>query len=465
MEKNNGVQKRDSFSSKFGIIAAAAGSAIGLGNIWKFPYIVGQNGGSAFILIYLVCILLVGIPIMLAEFVVGRRGAKNASASFSEVAPGTKWHISGFIGIISAFLILSFYGVVAGWTLHYMFISLGGNLSGMATDAITNLFVDFISDDFVPVVWQIIFMMITAAIVIGGVKDGIEKVAKFLMPLLFVIIIVLDVRALTLPGSSAGLEFLFKPDWSKVGPDVILAALGQAFFTLSLGMGIMLTYGSYIKKEENLRKTAIQVTIFDTLIALLAALAIFPAAFAFGIEAKAGPSLVFITLPNVFDQMFGGAIFTFLFFALLFVAALTSSISILEVSVAYISEQKNMPRLRATLLITSIITMVGVFASLSMGKLANVTFPFFEGGEWIRVGFFDLLDKFTANFLLLIAGFLVSIFVGWKMNLDDVKDELTSGGKYKISGFVFNVLIWSLRIIAPAAIIFILLSNLGLVKF
>ena len=326
--------KRENFSGKLGIIAAAAGSAIGLGNIWKFPYITGVYGGSAFILVYLFCIALIGIPVMLSEFIVGRNAQKNAVGSFKKIAPGTPWFFTGFIGVIAAYVILSFYGIVAGWTLQYVFLAITNQFSGLTPDQIGGNFGAFISKPGLPIFWQVIFMAVTASVVIGGVKKGIERFSKILMPILLVIIIILVFRSVTLKGASKGLEFLLKPDFSKLTVPAILSALGHAFFSLSLGMGTMITYGSYIKKDENLGQTAIQVTIADTLIALLAGFAIFPAVFAFGIEPSAGPGLVFVTLPNVFNQMPFGAFFALLFFVLLAVAALTSSISILECVVA-----------------------------------------------------------------------------------------------------------------------------------
>lgn len=460
--ENNVKIKRDGFSSKFGIIAAAAGSAIGLGNIWKFPYITGENGGAAFILVYLLCIALIGTPVMLSEFVIGRRAEKNAIGAFKKLAPNTPWFLTGWMGVGAAFMILAFYGVVAGWALHYVFMSIGGNFASMNADQVGTYFGGFISQDFLPVVWQIIFMLATAGIVVGGVKDGIEKYSKIMMPLLLVIIIILDIRAITLPGSSEGIKFLFSPKWDALSAKGVLEALGHAFFSLSLGMGTMITYGSYIGKKEKLGETAVQVTVADTVIALLSGLAIFPAVFAFGIEPNVGPGLVFVTLPNVFNQMWGGQVFAFLFFALLSMAALTSSVSILEVVVAYFSEEKKVDRNKATIIVASIITVFGVFCSLSMSTTADITFPFYLGGEWVRLGFFDILDKISGSFLLPIGGLFISLFVGWKMKMADVRDEVSNGGILKASYFYF--FIWSARIIAPIGIIIVFLYNLGVLQ-
>ncbi|MCG8685409.1 MAG: sodium-dependent transporter, partial [Desulfobacterales bacterium] len=328
----NSVQsKRDSFSGKYGFIAAAAGSAIGLGNIWKFPYITGIYGGSAFIIVYLICILLIGLPIMLSEITVGRRAQKGIFGAYKTLAPGTPWFFSGYMGIAAAFLILSFYGVVAGWTMEYVVKAVTGTFSGKTPDEIGTMFGSFIGQPFKPLIWQLTFMALTCFIVIAGIKNGIEKYSKILMPILLAILLLLCIRSVTLEGASKGFEFLFSPDFSKLSGEAILAALGHAFFSLSLGMGTLITYGSYVKKTENIAPLAAHITIADTVIALLAGTAIFPAVFAFGITPSAGPGLVFVTLPNVFQQMPLGYIFCILFFFLLAIAALTSSISILEV--------------------------------------------------------------------------------------------------------------------------------------
>lgn len=456
--ENNTVQ-RDGFSSKLGIIAAAAGSAIGLGNIWKFPYITGVFGGAAFILVYLICIAMIGLPVMLSEFLIGRRAQRNAIGSFKQLKPNTPWFMTGWMGFLSAFMILSFYGVVAGWCLDYIVKAAMNSFSGMSPDDIGNTFGGLISSTWTPIIWQLIFMALTAGVLMGGVKDGIEKYAKILMPLLLVIIVVLDIRAITLPGASEGIAFLLKPDFSKLSGAAVLSALGHAFFSLSLGMGTMITYGSYIGKKENLAETALQVTIADTAIALLAGLAIFPAVFAFGIEPAAGPGLVFVTLPNVFNQMPGGYFFGILFFVLLTVAALTSSISILEVVVAYFTEDLKMNRHKATVIATVAISVVGIFCSLSMGPMAGVKFPIIGGS----VNFFDWLDWISANLLLPLGGLFISLFVGFGMVKDDVKDEVTNSGTLKFG--LFDTFIFASKFIAPLGILIVFLYNLGFIKF
>ncbi len=456
---NNNVQ-RDGFSSKLGIIAAAAGSAIGLGNIWKFPYITGIYGGAAFILVYLVCIALIGLPVMLSEFTIGRRAQANAVGSFKKLAPGTPWFLTGWMGFVAAFSILSFYGVVAGWTLDYVVKAITGAYVGLEPDAIGGLFGALISSPVATVGWQLVFMAVTAGVVMGGVKDGIEKYSKILMPLLLVIILILDIRAVTLPGAGEGVNFLFKPDFSALNAEAVLVALGHAFFSLSLGMGTMITYGSYIGKKENLGETALQVTIADTLIALAAGLAIFPAVFAFGVEPAAGPGLVFITLPNVFNQMAGGMIWGILFFSLLAIAALTSAISILEVVVAYLSEETSMSRHKATLVSAVAITFVGVLAGLSYTSvLGGVTIPLPGFGSLVV---FDWLDALSANYLLPLGGLFISLFVGWKMVRKDVEAEVSNDGTVKI-GWIGMFLILA-KVVAPIAIAIVFLNGVGIIK-
>jgi NSS family neurotransmitter:Na+ symporter len=454
---NNNLPERDGFASKIGIIAAAAGSAIGLGNIWKFPYITGIYGGAAFIIVYLICIALIGTPVMLSEFTIGRKAQKNAIGSFKKIKPNTYWFITGWFGFLAAFTILSFYGVVGGWALDYIVKAITNAFAGKDATAIEGLFGGLISSPIKPLIWQVVFMGLTAGILFGGIKDGIEKYAKILMLMLLVLILILDVRAVTLPGSSEGLEFLFSPNWSKISGEAVLSALGHAFFSLSLGMGTMITYGSYIGKKEALGETAVQVTIADTVIALLAGLAIFPAVFAFGIEPSAGPGLVFITLPRVFMEMPGGYIFSIMFFILLSVGALTSSISILEVVVAYLAEEREMPRNKAIILAATYITALGMRASLSMGPLASFKIPLPGFGS---VGVFDWLDLLSANYLLPLGGLFISIFVGWVMPREDVHEEVSNEGDLKVS--YFSLFMIAAKVIAPIGIIIVILNNFGL---
>jgi NSS family neurotransmitter:Na+ symporter len=447
--------KRDSFGTKFGVIAAAAGSAVGLGNIWRFPYIAGENGGGAFILIYLLFIIAIGIPVMLSEFTIGRRAQRNAFGSFKKLAPNTYWYLIGLMGVVAAFVILSFYSTVAGWTLEYIYLSITNAFADKSPDQLTTMFESFKSGTFRPIMWQLIFMILTAWIVIAGVKKGIEKYAKILMPVLLLLIIIMDIRAVTLAGASEGLEFLFKPDFSKLDTNSVLEALGQAFFSLSIGMGTLITYGSYINKKQNLTTTAINVSAADTIIAILAGIAIFPAVFAFGIEPNAGPDLIFRTLPNIFQQMPGGYFFSLIFFILLGVAALTSSISVLEVVVAYFVEELGILRKRATIIAAVSITALGVLSTMSWGTFGDVRI--------FNFNIFELLDFTASSVLLPIGGVFIVVFLGWYLGKKYIKDEISSSGLYKTKLINFFILI--IKFLAPIAIALVFLHGIGLLKF
>lgn len=449
------ITQRDSFTSKLGVIAAAAGSAIGLGNIWRFPYVTGESGGAAFLIVYLAIMLIIGVPVMLSELIIGRRAQRNPFGAFKLLKPGQPWYFIGLLGIGAAFMILAFYTTIAGWTLEYLYRSLVNGFEGQSTEELQTSFGNFMSSGFMPVIWQLVFMLLTAMIVWKGVKDGIEKYSKILMPLLLVIIVVIAVRSVTLPGSGQGLTFLFKPDFSKITGKVILDALGQVFFSLSIGMGTLITYGSYISKKDNLTNTALAVSGADTLIAVLAGVAIFPAVFAFGIQPNAGPGLVFITLPNIFQQMTGGYLWSVIFFVLLAVAALTSTISVLEVVVAYFSEELNMTRKKATIVASVSISILGVFCTLSQGPL--------EGLRIFKPTLFDDLDFLSANVMLPLGGLLIVVFVGWFMGRSSVMAEISNDGTYK--GRLFGLFIFILKFLAPIAIALVFLNGLGFVNF
>ncbi|MDD3737356.1 MAG: sodium-dependent transporter, partial [Bacteroidales bacterium] len=344
---------RGSFGSRMGVIMAAAGSAVGLGNIWRFPYVLGENGGGAFLIIYLVIIFAIGIPVMMSELVIGRRTQRNPVGAFRMLSSRRPWYLVGMMGIVSAFMILAFYTAVAGWTLEYIYQILIGGIKGKSSAELTVMFDAFRSESLRPALWFSIFLLATAGIVLGGVRKGIEKSTKVLMPLLFILLLLMCVKSLTLPGAGKGIEFLFRPDFSKITGTTVLMALGQAFFSLSIGMGTLITYGSYIPADNKLASTAVQVSMVDLLIAILAGLAIFPAVFAFGISPASGEALTFIVLPGIFQQITGGMIFAFAFFFLLAIAALTSTISVLEVIVAYFSEQLNLKRRTAVIIATA----------------------------------------------------------------------------------------------------------------
>ncbi len=444
--------KRDSFSSRMGVLAAAAGSAIGLGNIWRFTYLMGDNGGAAFFLIYLASVILIGLPIMIAEFTIGRNTQKNPIGAFKSLVPKSAWPLTGWLGIIAAFSVLSFYGVVGGWTLYYLVRSVSQSFLQFSPDQYATIFTNYIENPLIPILTQLIFMGLTFAIVVRGIQSGIEKYSKLLMPLLFLIVILIDVVALTMPGAGEGLAFIFKPDWSKVDMKVIVMAVGQAFFSLSLGMGTMLTYASYIGKQQDLKKTALQVTVADTLVAVLAGVAIFPAVFSFNIDPTSGPGLVFITLPAVFGKMPFGQIVGPAFFLLLAIAALTSAISILEVLVAYFGEELKWGRKKATIISTVLLTLIGMIASLSNGIWNNDAF--------FGMNFMDFLGAFSSNYCLPIGGFFIAIFVGWRMKPEWSNQELLIGAKNARGN---KLVLWLLRTLVPAAIIVVFLSGIGVI--
>ena len=447
MEINN---KRDSFGSKIGIISAAAGSAIGLGNIYRFPCELGDNGGAAFLLIYLAIVILLGIPVMLSEFVIGRRSQSNTVGAFQKLVPKSGWSIVGYMGVLCGFLIFSFYSTVSGWTLEYILKAITNSFRGKDLATIEQEFIDFHNMGWRNVLWQAAFIFLTGYVVFKGVKDGIEKYAKILMPLLFVILIILGIRSITLPGAKEGLVFLFKPDFSKITGDVLVGALGQGFFSLSLGMGVLITYGSYIKKNDNLTSTAFSVVFADTLIALLAGIVIFPAAFSFGVKPTAGMGLVFNTIPMIFNQMHSGYFFCVIFFVLLAIAALTSTISLLEVVVAFIMEQHHIKREWATVIACCITMLVGTFASLSLMENS----PFAKNGYTV----FGMMDFLSSNILLPLGGLLIVIFTGWKLGKSQFFDEVTNGGALKspLKAIIFFII----RYLAPLAILVVFISGL-----
>ena len=447
--------QRTSFGSKIGAILAAAGSAVGLGNIWRFPYETGSHGGAAFILIYLACVFLLGLPIMIAEFTVGRRAKASSGRAFGLLAPGTPWKWIGTLGVLTGLLILGYYSVVAGWTLEYVLVSLTNGFAGQGPDDFVASFQTCSQHPFRPLVWMLAFLLLTHYIVVKGVKDGIEKSAKIMMPVLFILIVVLAACSVSLPNAQAGLEFLLKPDFSKLDAGVFLGAMGQAFFSLSLGMGCLTTYASYFNAETHLGKTALSVGVIDTLIAILAGLIIFPAAFSVGIQPDAGPSLIFITLPNVFQQAFGGVpflsvVFSLMFYVLLALAALTSTISMHEVVTAYLNERFGWSRSRAAVCVTLFCVVTGTLSSLSLGIWKTTFFG---------LGFFDLLDFVTAKLMLPLGGILVSLFVGWYLKRSISYEELTNYGLQKAP--YYPVYLFVLRYVAPVAISLIFIRELG----
>ena len=452
-------KERGNFGSKLGVILASAGSAVGLGNIWRFPYETGNHGGAAFILIYLGCILLLGLPIMIAEFLIGRHSQANTARAYQILAPGTQWRWVGRMGVLAGFLILGYYSVVAGWTLEYIFEAVSNSFAGKTPAEFISSFQSFSSNPWRPALWLTLFLLATHFIIVKGVEKGIEKSSKIMMPTLFIIILILVGCSVTLPGAGKGIEFLLKPDFSKVDGNVFLGAMGQAFFSLSLGMGCLCTYASYFSKNTNLTRTAFSVGIIDTFVAVLAGFIIFPAAFSVGIQPDAGPSLIFITLPNVFQQAFSGIpilayIFSVMFYVLLALAALTSTISLHEVVTAYLHEEFNFTRGKGARLVTTGCILLGILCSLSLGVTKEFTI--------FGLGMFDLFDFVTAKLMLPLGGLLISIFTGWYLDKKLVWSEITNNGTLKVP--TYKLIIFILKYVAPIAISVIFINELGLLK-
>jgi NSS family neurotransmitter:Na+ symporter len=403
-------------------------------------------------LVYLIVVVFLGIPVMLSELVIGRRGQSNAVGAFKKLAPKSAWPIVGYIGVLCGFIIFAFYSTISGWTLEYIVKSVSNSFQGKDLAAMEQDFSNFHDMGWRNVMWQAIFIFLTGFVVFKGVQNGIERYAKILMPVLLVILVILGVRSATLPGAKDGLVFLFKPDFSKITGKVLISALGQGFFSLSLGMGALITYGSYIKKDDNLTSTAFSVVLSDTLIALLAGIVIFPAAFSFGINPQAGMGLVFNTIPMIFNQMMGGYWFCIIFFVLLAIAALTSTISLLEVVVAYLSEELHIKRQWATVLACVATMLIGSFASLSLKSNTSLAF----GGRTV----FDWMDFISSNILLPLGGLLIVLFVGWRLGKSHFFDEVTNSGKLKSP--LKRIILFIIRYLAPLAIIVIFIS--GLIK-
>ena len=445
-------KQRDGFSSKLGIIVATAGSALGLGNIYRFPCEAGANGGGAFLMVYLGIALLVGTPLMISEFVIGRRSRSNPIGAFRVLNGGrhSRWSLVGYLGVVCAFLILAFYTTVAGWTLGYLGKAAAGSFVGQSLAQIQQQFADFTGHAWLPVACQVAFLGLTALVVLRGVKNGIERYSKILMPMLLGIMVVLCVKSLTLNGASEGLRFFLWPDFSKIDARVLISALGQSFFSLSIGMGALITYGSYIGQSDNMVSSAVSVTLADTLVAVLAGIIIFPAAFTFGIQPEAGASLAFTTLPMVFQQMAGGYVFCLLFFVLLVIATLTSTISLLEVIVATLTEELRLTRPQAVVVGTLGTAAIGVVATLSLRPDS----PLSLGGSTA----FDLLDHLTALYLMPIGGLLIVLFVGWRMGRAEVLDEMSNGGILPLG--LRRAIVLVVRYLAPVAIAIIFVSQL-----
>lgn len=470
--------ERANFGSRLGVILATAGSAVGLGNVWRFPYMTGQNGGAAFILIYLGCVLLLGIPCMLSEFIIGRHGAANTSRVYSNTTldhnaqlaqSGLAAHwlafrrlfpkFIGLLGILTGFLITSYYAVVSGWCLQYIYASAAGQLQGDAA-YVTQYFQEFSTSPLRPVFWTVAILLITHLVICRGVRGGIERASKLLMPTLFLLLLVIVVASCLLPGAREGIEFLFKPDFSRVDSGVFLGALGQSFYSLSIGMGCLATYASYYSRQTNLLSSAVQISFVDSLIAILAGLMIFPAAFSVGVSPDSGASLVFITLPNVFNQAFAampalGYVVALFFYALLSLAALTSLMSLHEVSTAFFHEEFHLTRSRAALIVTVLCSIIGACCSLSLGAVEGITL--------FGRPLFDVFDFVTGQIFLPVGGFLTCLFLGWMVPRRLVRDEFTNEGTVWTHSWIFTTFLFLIRYVCPLAIAAIFLHQLEVI--
>ena len=456
--------EREKFSSRLGFILISAGCAIGLGNVWRFPYIVGAYGGAAFVLIYLAFLLILGLPIVVMEFAVGRASKRSAALSFNMLEPkGTKWHLTRYAAMAGNYMLMMFYTTVAGWMIYYFIKMLRGDFTGLDSDAVAGEFTNMLGNPALMTGFMIFVVVLCFGICAQGLVAGVERITKVMMVCLLFLMMALAVHSMVLKGGAPGLEFYLKPDFGKMVDaglgNSIFAAMGQSFFTLSIGIGALAIFGSYIGKERRLTGEAISITILDTLVAFMAGLIIFPACFAYGVEPTSGPSLIFITLPNVFQQAFSGVpilayIFSVMFYALLAMAALTSTISLHEVVTAYLHEEFKLSRGKAARLVTGGCIFLGIFCSLSLGVMKGFTV--------FGLGMFDLFDFVTAKIMLPLGGMCISIFTGWYLDKKIVWSEITNDGSLKIP--VYKLIIFILKYIAPVAISLIFINELGLIK-
>lgn len=448
---------RANFGSKLGVILATAGSAVGLGNVWRFPYLAGENGGAAFILLYLLCIVVMGVPCLVAEFIIGRNGASNAARAYGKISGSKWWRWLGFLGVLTGFVITGYYAVVAGWCMKYMFAAGMGEL-GSTPDEVSAYFSEFSSDALQPIYWTAGILILTFMVICGGVRGGIERMSKAMMPTLFLLLLVVVVASCLLPGAGKGIEFLIKPNFSEVTPGTFLAAMGQAFYSLSIGMGCICTYASYYSRQTNLLTSALQISLVDTMVAILSGLMIFPAAFSVGVDAGSGPSLVFITLPNVFRQAFVGMpivgiVVAVAFYGLLVLAALTSLISLVEVCTVFFGEEFKVARRKSAAVVTAGCLLTGSLCSLSLGAVPELN----VGG----MSLFDVFDFASGQILLPVGGFFTCILLGWFASKKVVKDQFTNWGTVSVR--FYGVFIFLVRYICPIGILLIFLRQFGLI--
>lgn len=454
-------KNRETFSSGLAIFFATLGSAVGLGNIWKFPYLAGENGGGAFVLIYFISVLLIGIPVMVSEFYIGRKTRSNAVSAFTVLKASPLWKIIGYMGVVASLFIVFFYSSVAGWVYSYVFKAIKGDFSNLATlsidhatEIVKNQFSATVEGSFSPILWQGIVLLVVSLILIAGVKNGIERITKTLMPVLFVLLIVCSIRALTLIGAKEGLRFLFKVDFSKIDSKVILSALGLAFFKLSLGMGTMITYGSYFTDDNNLIHTSAKVALSDTLVSILAGIAIFPVVFTFGLAPDSGPGLLFSTIPLVFSKIPFGNILLIAFFILTSIAATTAMISMVEVPVAFMSEVWNVKRKYSVMILAGIIFIVGILTVHPTSIFGNVIM--------FGKNFFNLFDFVSSNILLPMGGLLIAIFVGYFAGKENISEELSNRHTLNNSKTI-DIYYFILRYVSPLLLLIVFLNSIGII--
>lgn len=459
MEHKN---KRETFSSGLAVFFATLGSAVGLGNIWKFPYLTGQNGGGAFVFTYLVCVILVGLPVMVAEFYIGRKTRKNTVGAFKALKASPLWRSIGYMGVASAFLIMFFYSAVAGWVYSYIFKSIRGDFRVLSSETLETAakiaeseFGNTAGGALSPIIWQFIVVLVVSTILIAGVKNGIEKVTKTLMPVLFVLIIICVIRSLTLSGAGAGLNFLFSVDFTKITGKVILTALGLAFFKLSLGIGTMLTYAGYFTEDNNLMNTSVKVALSDTIVSLLAGIAVFPVVFQYGLEPQSGPGLLFNTIPLVFSKIPFGNILLILFFILAAIAATTAMISMAEVPVVFLNEELGINRTLAVIITGLIMFTVGFLTVHPSSLLASVSL--------FGKNFFDLFDYLSSNILMILGGFLIALFVGFVVRKEELYKELSNNGAIRNEKIV-GIFKFIITYVTPILLIIVFLTSTGIIK-
>lgn len=451
------MKERASFGSKLGMILATAGGAVGLGNVWRFPYMTGANGGAAFIIVYITCVLLLGIPCMVSEFIIGRHGAANTYRAYSEVGNGRLWKLVGLLGVATGVLITGYYAVVSGWCLQYVYASGMGQLQG-DTSFVESYFQSFSTNPVRPLFWLAMILLLTHYVIIHGIRGGIERASKVMMPALFILLLIIVGASCMLPDAGRGIDFLFKPDFSKFNSSVFLGALGQSFYSLSIAMGCICTYASYYSRQTNLLGSAVQIAFIDTCVAILAGLMIFPAAFSVGINPGSGPSLVFITLPNVFNQAFAGLpllkwVVSLMFYLLLSLAALTSLISLHEVGTAFFCEELHISRRKGAAIVTASTMFVGIFCSLSLSG--------YRGLQIAGKPLFDVFDFVTGQIFLPVGGFLTCLFIGWFVPKKMVQDEFTNWGT--VCNRLFPVFLFLVRFVCPLAILCIFMHQFNVI--